>query len=103
MALPPLFPPRCGLATFGKPASLWRLIWPAWAAAFMLLAVLAPATAQQYTFRGYGQPEGLGNLSVTCLVEDRPGYLWVCTENGLFRHDGREFQRFGDRDRKSVV
>ena len=98
MALPPLFPPRCGLATFGKPASLWRLIWPAWAAAFMLLAVLAPATAQQYTFRGYGQPEGLGNLSVTCLVEDRPGYLWVCTENGLFRHDGREFQRFGDSD-----
>ena len=64
----------------------------------MLLAVLTPALAQQYTFRGYGQPEGLGNLSVTCLTEDRAGYLWVCTENGLFRHDGREFQRFGDSD-----
>ena len=64
----------------------------------MLLAVLAPAIAQQYTFRGYGQPDGLGNLSVTCLLQDRAGYLWVCTENGLLRHDGREFQHFGAND-----
>lgn len=70
----------------------------AWAAALVLLAVLAPAMAQQYTFRGYGQPEGLGNLSVTCLVRDRAGYLWVCTENGMYRHDGREFQHFGESD-----
>ena len=64
----------------------------------MLLAVLAPAIAQQYTFRGYGQPDGLGNLSVTCLLQDRDGYLWVCTENGVLRHDGREFQHFGASD-----
>ena len=68
------------------------------AAALVLLAVFAPAIAQQYTFRGYGQPEGLGNLSVICLVEDHSGFLWICTENGLYRHDGREFQRFGERD-----
>lgn len=67
-------------------------------AALLLLALLAPAMAQQYVFRGYGQADGLGNLSVTCLVQDRAGYLWVCTENGLYRHDGREFQRLGERD-----
>jgi diguanylate cyclase (GGDEF)-like protein len=54
--------------------------------------------AQQYVFRGYGQADGLGNLSVTCLVQDGAGYLWVCTENGLYRHDGREFQRLGESD-----
>ena len=64
--------------------------------AFLLLAWLTPAVAQQYTFRGFGQQDGLGNLSVTCLVEDGAGYLWVCTENGMYRHDGREFQRFGE-------
>ena len=101
MPLPPLFPPRCGLANFGKPEHYWKLGRPAGVAALMLLmllAVLTPAMAQQYTFRGYGQPDGLGNLSVTCLVEDTFGYLWVCTENGLYRHDGSEFQRFGESD-----
>ena len=98
MPPPPFFPPRYGLAIFGKPVSLWKLWQRACVAALMLLAALAPAIAQQYTFRGYGQPEGLGNLSVTCLVEDALGYLWVCTENGLFRYDGRDFQRFGESD-----
>lgn len=96
--------PRCGLATFGKHASLRKLSRPARAGALLLaifaLAVLAatPALAQQYMFRGYGQSDGLGNLSVTCLVQDTSGYLWVCTENGLYRHDGREFERFGESD-----
>ena len=96
MPLRPSFAPRRGLATSGKPVSYWKFSWPALAAALVLLAVLAPAMAQQYVFRGYGQPDGLGNLSVTCLVQDDAGYLWVCTENGLYRHDGREFQRFGE-------
>ena len=66
--------------------------------AALAAAVLAPAVAQQYTFRGYGQSDGLGNLSVSCLVQDHAGYLWVCTENGLYRHDGREFERFGENE-----
>lgn len=85
------------MATFGKPISFWTLSH-GWAVALVMLVVFAPAIAQQYTFRGYGQPEGLGNLSVTCLVEDHSGFLWICTENGLYRHDGREFQRFGESD-----
>src|SRR6185312_16675439 len=94
----PLIRPRCGLATFGECELLRRLSRPVRAAALLLLAALAhaalmPAVAQQYTFRGYGQSDGLGNLSVSCLVQDHAGYLWVCTENGLYRHDGREFER----------
>lgn len=54
------------------------------------------ASAQQFTFQEYGQQEGLTNLSVPCLVQDRPGFIWMCTENGLFRYDGTEFRRFGE-------
>jgi len=32
---------------------------------------------------------------VTCLLQDRLGYLWVGTENGLFQFDGRDFRRYG--------
>lgn len=54
---------------------------------------LSPVCAQRYSFRTYVQ--GLGNLNVVSIVQDRTGYLWVGTENGLYRYDGTQFQEFG--------
>lgn len=53
------------------------------------------AGAQQFTFKHYGQDEGLKNLDVFRVIQDRSGFLWVATENGLFRYDGSRFERFG--------
>ena len=47
-------------------------------------------SAQRYSFREYTQ--GLGNLNIACLAQDRTGYLWVGTQNGLYRYDGSQFQ-----------
>ena len=55
------------------------------------------AMAQRYTFKEY--VEGLGNLNVNCMLQDRTGFLWIGTENGLFRYDGSRFQDFGHRGR----
>ena len=52
--------------------------------------------AQQYTFKDY--VEGLGNLSVNCLLQDRAGFLWIGTESGLYEYDGSRFWRFGLKD-----
>jgi ligand-binding sensor domain-containing protein len=58
------------------------------------LALAAPACfSQQFTFNTVTQ--GLGNLNVNCIAQDRQGYLWVGTENGLYRYDGRLFRQFG--------
>jgi diguanylate cyclase (GGDEF)-like protein len=62
----------------------------------VLLMAVHDAPAQQFTFRQYGQEEGLANLALTCLLQDRTGFIWMCTENGLFRHDGTDFERFGE-------
>jgi len=51
--------------------------------------------AQREAFRHYGQESGLGNLAVNCLAQDRTGFLWVGTEDGLYRDEGGSFQRFG--------
>jgi diguanylate cyclase (GGDEF)-like protein len=51
------------------------------------------SSAQRYSFREY--TEGLGNLNIACLVQDHTGYLWVGTQNGLYRYDGTKFQSFG--------
>jgi len=49
------------------------------------------AAAQHYSFRQYGEPEGLRNLAVRALLQDRLGFIWVGTENGLYRFDGERF------------
>jgi hypothetical protein len=59
-----------------------------------VLCLAAPSgLAQRYSFRDY--TEGLGNLNVNCLAQDRAGYLWVGTENGLYRYDENKFRLFG--------
>ncbi|MBV8866849.1 MAG: hypothetical protein JO210_15750, partial [Acidobacteriaceae bacterium] len=58
-----------------------------------LISLPAICPAQRYTFKEY--IEGLGNLNVNCIVEDRAGFLWLGTENGLFRYDGSTFSKYG--------
>ncbi|MGA2166998.1 MAG: diguanylate cyclase [Terracidiphilus sp.] len=59
------------------------------------LALSASLQAQQYVFRAYRQAEGLKNLGVNALATDRKGFLWVATENGVYRFLGSGFQRYG--------
>ncbi len=67
---------------------------PVWA--FFVLSLLpALAFAQRYTFKEY--VEGLGNLNVNAIAQDRAGFLWLGTENGLFRYDGSNFKEYGRR------
>jgi diguanylate cyclase (GGDEF)-like protein len=60
-----------------------------------LLAFSAAAQSQQYVFRAFRQAEGLNNLSVSSLETDRNGFLWMGTENGVFRFLGSGFERYG--------
>ena len=51
--------------------------------------------AQEYSFRNFGGSEGLTNLAIRRIYQDRSGFLWVSTENGIFRYDGDRFEPFG--------
>src|ERR1700674_1398302 len=64
--------------------------------ALVLSWVPIACKAQQYSFRDY--VEGLGNLSVNCLLQDRSGFLWIGTESGLYQYDGSRFWQFGQKD-----
>ena len=61
------------------------------------LLLAAVVNAQRYRFRHFGADDGL-NTAVATIVQDRVGFLWVGTGNGLFRYDGARFQRFGIED-----
>ena len=61
-----------------------------WAGAIPLVADsldLAP----QYRSRSWQREQGLPQSSVHALSQDRAGYLWLATENGLVRFDGYQF------------
>lgn len=51
--------------------------------------------AQQYAFRTYRQAEGLKNLVVNALAIDHAEFLWLATDNGIYRFLGSGFEHFG--------
>ena len=64
--------------------------------ALALLWAAIICLGQQYSFKDY--IDGLGNLSVNCLLQDRAGFLWIGTESGLYQYDGSRFWQFGEKE-----
>lgn len=48
----------------------------------------------QVTFRNLSVTDGLSQNSVIDMVQDSLGYLWLATQDGLNRYDGREFKSY---------
>src|SRR5487761_2049936 len=66
--------------------------------AFAALLGTSALFGQRYNFKFYGEEEGLQNLAVQVVLQDRAGFLWVGTQNGLYRYDGNRFTAFGKAD-----
>jgi diguanylate cyclase (GGDEF)-like protein len=64
-------------------------------ALFLLGTYSGTVCAQEYSFHYLGVTEGLNNLAVRRIYQDRVGFIWVSTENGIFRYDGERFEAFG--------
>jgi PAS domain S-box-containing protein len=48
----------------------------------------------QSKFRVLAGADGLGNLVVVSVVQDGDGFLWVGTDDGVYRFDGARFSHF---------
>lgn len=59
-----------------------------------LVAAVFTADAQQYYFKHYKVEEGLSNNSVICSLQDKQGFMWFGTKDGLNRYDGYVFKIF---------
>jgi signal transduction histidine kinase/ligand-binding sensor domain-containing protein/DNA-binding response OmpR family regulator len=49
---------------------------------------------QPLRFNRYSVEEGLSQNTVLALLQDRQGFLWIGTQNGLDRFDGYDFKAF---------
>ncbi len=54
----------------------------------------APEPAGRLKWQEFGFEDGLLDLNIYTLCQDRVGFIWVGTETGLHRFDGRSFQGF---------
>ena len=78
-----------------------RLLYP-----FALLFYVQSSLAQahHFTFRNLTTNNGLSYNLVNCLFQDKEGYIWVGTFNGLNRYDGSRFVVFkADRNNPNTI
>ena len=54
----------------------------------------AHAATRDYYFRRIASDRGLAQNSVTALVQDPQGFIWVGTQGGLHRYDGQRYRLF---------
>jgi len=60
--------------------------------------LLASVDAQQYNYRSFGPSQGLSQPYVYSIIQDRKGYLWVGTADGLSGFNGFTVKSFTYRD-----
>jgi signal transduction histidine kinase/ligand-binding sensor domain-containing protein len=55
------------------------------------MTALNAQQARQYSFTHYNSTNGLASNSVYQVTQDKQGFIWIATVNGLQRFDGKEF------------
>ncbi|RFP09258.1 MULTISPECIES: two-component regulator propeller domain-containing protein [unclassified Duganella] len=94
----------------GKGIQLPPCVWRSAARGFLAAAVFALGALMSCTvgaaqherwsqlvlpqFQSMGMQNGLSNISVTDIKQDRDGFLWVGTQGGLSRWDGYRFRNY---------
>jgi signal transduction histidine kinase/ligand-binding sensor domain-containing protein len=63
---------------------------------FLLLLISITVTGQPRIsyLEKYTVTDGLSNNHITALLQDRRGFIWIGTEWGLNRYDGRNFKQY---------
>lgn len=62
-----------------------------------LLAIFiafVPSFAQERSYLNFGAAEGLPSIEVYQVIQDKKGFIWFGTDNGVVRFDGGRFEVF---------
>ena len=61
---------------------------------FCLVWIQLVVSQNQISFRQLSVKDGLSQNSAISMVQDSTGYLWIATQDGLNKYDGRKFTVF---------
>lgn len=70
----------------------------------MLFFYVQPIQAQSYFFKHYQVENGLSNNAIYCSTQDKNGFMWFGSRDGLNRFDGYHFKTYKATDtEKSLI
>jgi len=61
---------------------------------FLVLFIFPVFSQQKYFFEHYGPEDGLPQHTIMSIVQDKKGFMWFSTWNGLCRFDGYNFYTY---------
>ncbi|MBI9069958.1 MAG: helix-turn-helix domain-containing protein [Melioribacteraceae bacterium] len=61
---------------------------------FIQIAIVSNVLGIEYISKNYNINDGLVQSTVKSLFQDKKGFIWIGTENGLSCFDGKEFRNF---------
>lgn len=65
---------------------------------YFLVVLFSDAYAQRYPLRSYNLEDGLPQSTVTSIIQDSKGFIWIATLAGISRFDGKNFVNFSTKD-----
>jgi ligand-binding sensor domain-containing protein len=69
-----------------------------------LILLICSISANAQMARLYTSESGLANSQINMIYQDKSGFIWISTENGLSRFDGMNFSTFRfDRNRQTSI
>ena len=69
---------------------------------FLFFLLSFAVRAQDFRFNNYNINDGLSQSSVNTIVQDDYGGLWIGTQDGLNRFDGKTFEIFNPDETKGI-
>ncbi|MEO6707098.1 MAG: two-component regulator propeller domain-containing protein [Ginsengibacter sp.] len=61
---------------------------------FTVVSTICFAQNDSYYFKNYQVQNGLSSNTITTILQDKKGFMWIGTRNGLNRFDGNTFKIF---------
>ena len=61
---------------------------------FLLFLIQNSSIAQQFNVRTYSFKEGLNTYNIKKVLQDKYGFIWLATQDGVYRYDGTSFESF---------
>jgi ligand-binding sensor domain-containing protein len=60
----------------------------------LLCSAAAQGGERRYYFDSLGSERGLTSHTVTALLQDHTGYVWIATQDGVHQYDGYRYRQF---------
>lgn len=76
---------------------IWIVLCCCWSTLTGSLALSAQSSPHP-AFRQYTTDDGLASSETYCIIQDRQGYIWISSDNGVSRFDGYQFRNYGLKD-----